>query len=814
MRYTIETLGIALKLPFVGPGDTPIEHLVIDSRNITFPEESLFFSLEGTRNDGHNFIKPLIASGVKAFVVRDDYTDFVENISYIISPDPIHTLQSFGRLRRQHWDGLCIGITGSNGKTTIKEWLAQVLESQVGVSKTPQSYNSQIGVPLSLWGLHDRDEVALIEAGISQPGEMKTLAGLIQPQWGIFSTLGMAHQSNFSSLRQKCKEKMSLFHGSERLILCRDHQEVWEEAQALEAQLFTWGQHEHSDLRLLRKQVFAGRTELCLLYQGEEVQLSIARVGAGAIENVMHVISAGLLLGLSWEVLRKGVSTLPSLPMRQELKAGVRDCLLINDSYSVDMLSLGIALENLNQMVRDTAKQKVVVLSDLVQTGHSEQAWCEEVCSWLQGQKVDLFIAVGEVFYAHAALFSGLNNKIFKDKASLLLSGELDGIRDAVVLVKGARAFAFEELVKYLEYKSYQTTLEIDVKALRENYQYFRNKLKSQTGVIAMLKANAYGCGSIEVARYLQSWACDCFGVALADEGVALRKAHIHKPIIVMNPEVHAFEDLIVHRLEPVIYSLELLQDFLNCGRKQGLVSYPVHLKVDTGMHRLGLSPADIKQVGTILQSQSIVHVKTVFSHLAASGDEAFDAFTQKQCKTLEQACEQLNEYIPYSFKKHILNSHGAQRHLNYQYDYVRLGIGLYGTGEDSDLQVVSRLSTRILQVKDVSQGDYIGYTCHIIAERAMRLAILPIGYADGFDRKLGNGVGKVMIEGRIFPTVGVVSMDMCMIDITGELFRAGTEVVIWNKQLTPSNMAKSLDTIPYEILTKVDERVKRIYYL
>ncbi len=812
MGYCLKILAEKLDLKYVGQGSFEVTHLLIDSRRICFPEDSIFIALQGNHHDGHDYIESLIAMGVRAFVVKEDYLDFHPDCHYLLSANPLYTLQELGKIHRKNLQGQCVAITGSNGKTVVKEWLAQVLQERMHVGKTPRSYNSQIGVPLSLWGIDEKDDMAIIEAGISLPGEMTRLEEVIQPDWGIFCNIGSAHQSNFSSLKEKCREKMQLFKGCKFVVLCRDHHLVFHEACQLELNLLTWGEHEESMLRILRQKRDNQTCRVELSFSGETFSLVFPFSDPAAVENAMHVVCAALYLGLGFEELASAVQKLSPLAMRQEIKEGVRGCMLINDSYSSDSISLKLALEALKVLSTETGKVRVAILSDFDQVSGDVRSLYAHVATLAKVNELDLLIGIGQAMVNNETCFAGINTAFFPSKEALWEANVIDKLEEAVVLVKGARSFGLEHVVKQLEAKSYQTILEVDLKVLTDNYYFYKKGLNHSTGIIAMLKANAYGCGAVDVARHLQHLGCSYFGVALADEGVALRKAHIATPIIVMNPEARAFDDLVNYGLEPEIYSFELLQQFLNFARSQGLKDYPIHVKVDTGMHRLGFLPGEIERLGLYLQNVSLVRVKTVFSHLAAADDEDFDWFTRQQIDRFREACAVLEEHLPYVFKRHILNSCGCLRFPDSQMDYVRLGIGLYGIGPASELQLVSSLKTRILQVKDVAPGEFIGYTCQTMATQAMRVAILPIGYADGFDRAMSNGGGEVSIGGRFFPTVGRISMDMCVVDITGEDFVAGCEVVVWDKSRTPQNIAQTLGTIPYEVMTKVDERVKRVY--
>ena len=753
------------------------------------------------RRGVRNFmIEKTHAAGESVEVPATDATMPEANI--IVVPDTLVALQALAAWRRRQFSIPVIGITGSNGKTTVKEWLNQLLAADYHIVRSPKSYNSQIGVPLSVWQLEPADQLAIFEAGISRPGEMARLEAIIRPTIGIFTNIGEAHSEGFSSLAEKAAEKLQLFEGADVLIYCNDQPET---VRAIAA----WNP--------ARKPRLAGSSlkELAAAF-------SLPFTDAASIENAMHCVAACLWLQVPAEKIAARVATLGPIAMRLELKAGINHCSIINDSYSADLSSLAIALDFLSQQQQHA--RRTVILSDILETGRQPQELYAEIARALQQKNIDRLIGIGTTISQHAAVISEwFDGETAYYPAVAAFREDLHRLHfhDETVLLKGARIFEFEEIDKWLTEQIHQTVMEVDLNAMAANLRAYRQLLQPATRIMAMVKAFAYGSGSFEIASLLQFHGVDYLGVAYADEGVALRKGGIRMPIMIMNTETSSFDSLVQYNLEPVIYSFPLFRIFDRWLKKEGIPAFPVHIELETGMNRLGFPAMEWDELLQALP-ESAFRVQSAFSHFAASEEAQQDAFSRTQGATYLAAADRLEKALGYSFIRHMANSAGIVRHPQWQLDMVRLGIGLYGidsahlqrSADGPDLQEVSTLKTTIAQIKHLHEGDTIGYNRRGIAAPGTVIATVRIGYADGYSRNLGNGAGKMWVKDRLAPTIGSISMDLTMIDITGiPGVREGDEVIVFGKELSVSQLAVWAQTIPYEILTGVSQRVKRIYF-
>ncbi|WP_207495623.1 bifunctional UDP-N-acetylmuramoyl-tripeptide:D-alanyl-D-alanine ligase/alanine racemase [Aridibaculum aurantiacum] len=816
--YPISTIAEVLNARSVlaEPG-TAIEHLLTDSRRLVMAAATLFFGIETSRRNGSDFVSELYAAGVRNFVVKNEFDPSpfpLANFVYV--DDPLVALQQLVAWHRRHFNLPVIGITGSNGKTIVKEWLYQLLYADQNIVRSPKSFNSQVGVPLSVWQLNEQHTLAIFEAGISMPGEMSVLENIIKPTIGVLTNIGEAHGANFASKQEKLQEKFQLFAGA-KMIACNNGDALIENYlhEHQEANVFTWG-YKGKDLRLLSVEKKGNQSLLVAEYKNAEVSITIPFSDNASIENAISCWCILLLMGVPNEVISRRMQLLQPVEMRLQMKRGINNCSIINDSYSNDISSLNIALDFLQQQA---GKQKAtVILSDLGESGHAVKQY-SKVAAALLRYKIDKFVGIGNDLCSFESLFSGLPDRhFFRSVEEFKQQLPLITFRDEVILVKGARVFEFEQIGSLFEQQVHQTVMEVNLSAMVNNLKQFHQYLKPTTKVMAMVKAFSYGSGSAEVASVLQYHKVDYLAVAYADEGVELRKAGIHMPVMVMNPEDVTFPVLLQYNLEPEMYSLDLLNSFCSYVEKQGVEQVGIHIKLDTGMHRLGFEHEDVEELLAYLQAHKTLVVKSVFSHLVGSEEQEHDAFTQYQGKTFNGFVQRLKQVIDYPFITHISNSAAIFRHPNMQYDMVRLGIGLYGIDTSASnvlqLQPVATLRTTISQIRKVKAGESVGYSRKGMLQKDATIATIRIGYADGFRRKLGNGNGKVFLKGATAPVVGNVCMDMTMIDVSDiEDVKEGDAVEIFGPNLPVEQLAKWCETIPYEIMTNISLRVKRVYY-
>jgi alanine racemase len=837
VKYTIKEIkdiigGEALAM---ADPDAPISHLLLDSRKLLFPRESVFFALQGTRLDGHTYMDELYAKGIRNFIVSKsvDILDY-KRANIIKVDDVTRSLQKLATFHRKRFHVPVIGITGSNGKTIIKEWLYQLLHDDYNIVRSPKSYNSQIGVPLSIWQMEPEHNLAIFEAGISQPDEMEKLEHIIQPSIGIFTNIGEAHSEGFLNILHKVREKLRLFIHTDILIYCKDYPDINLAVAQVKASLkqgddhsdkfktFTWSRQTDADLRILRAEKEDGQTRIALSFKEEELVFNIPFTDKASVENVIHCIALMLYLGKDQKVIQERILALSGVTMRLELKKGINNCSVINDSYNSDMNSLNIAIDFLMQQSQH--KRKTIILSDILQSGKSEVDLYNEIAAIIQEKKIHRFIGIGQALLRSKKRLENIKNldaKFYASTQEFLNDFDPDFFRDEDILLKGARPFKFERIGRLLEQKAHETVLEINLKAILHNLKTYQARLKPETKIMVMVKAFAYGAGAYEIANLLQFNRVDYLGVAYADEGADLRKAGITLPIMVMTSDNSGFESIISHELEPEIYSLHQLQKFIQVLRNMSPEAkselFPIHIKLDTGMHRLGFTEADLKEMVAVIKNSELIRVASIFSHLAASDAAEHDGFTKLQIERFKSMSDQVIQQLQYPVIRHIVNSAGILRHADAHFDMIRLGLGIYGIDGASqlqdELQSVGTLKTTISQIKEIPAGETIGYNRIGKATEAKTIATVGIGYADGYDRRFSNGVGHMLVHGQAAPVIGNVCMDMTMIDITGIPAQEGDEVIVFNAALPISTLSSMIGTIPYEILTGISARVKRVYF-
>ena len=833
------------KLISSGQSDPEIHELLIDSRRLVNASHCLFVALVSERNDGHRYIGELVEMGVRCFMVdegygmrdagcgmRDEHQGM--GLVFIVVPDTLQALQALGAHHRSLFDIPVIGITGSNGKTIVKEWLFQMLSPDYRIVRSPKSYNSQVGVPLSVWKMEPSNELAIFEAGISQPGEMAHLEKIIRPTVGIFTNIGTAHDEHFQSREQKVSEKLKLFTRCKSLVYCADYQVITDCLNADPAyqslELFTWSRHKDANLQITSTEIQNGRTIIHTIFENSTALFTIPFTDEASIENAIHCIATLLLLKHPASRIPHPLSLLTPIAMRLELKEAINHCSLINDSYNSDINSLAIALDFLNQ--QNQQKKKSIILSDILQTGRDKAELYREIAGMLSSRNITRIIGIGRDMVKFGHLFP-MEGTFFAGTDEFLDHFPLSSFQHETILLKGARLFEFEKISHVLQQKAHETVMEVNLDALVHNLNYFRSGLKPGTKVMAMVKAFSYGSGSFEIANVLQYHRIDYLAVAYADEGVELRKAGIHLPLMVMSPEEQSLDTLLKFNLEPEIYSiriLNLLEDAIERNVTSIQQQVRIHIKLDTGMHRLGFMEDDLEELIQKIASNPGLKVESVFSHLASSEDPADDDFTRLQISRFELMSSRILAVLDYPVLRHIVNSAGIHRFPEAHFDMVRLGIGMYGIGsnatEQAKLRNVCSLRSVVTQVKHIRAGETIGYNRRGKAERDMTIAIVPIGYADGLNRRLGNGTGKFYINGKPAPIVGNVCMDLTIVEVTGdagcEIRDAGygmrdagwgMRVVIFDDIHPVTELAATLGTIPYEILTGISRRVKRIYF-
>lgn len=803
--------------------DYLIRDILIDSRRLIDAPSTLFFALLSKKNDGHKYIPELYQKGVRNFVIShknlpvDEYQDG----NFILVDETLRALQLLGAFHRKQFQIPVIGITGSNGKTIVKEWLFQLLHQDLNIIRSPKSYNSQIGVPLSVWQMKPEHDMAIFEAGISETEEMDQLQKIIQPTIGIFTNIGNAHDENFIHVAQKVGEKLKLFTKVDTLVYSIDHAEIQETIIRSEIlgniNSFVWSYKQDADLRILKVDKEETRSRISATYHGDEISIEIPYADAASIENAIHCWAVMLLLGYDNKIISERMRKLQPIAMRLELKEGVNNCTIINDAYNSDFNSLIIALDFLNQQKQH--RKKTLILSDILQSGKNDVELYSDIAKLIESKGIDKFIGIGSGMLKHAGKFKGECN-FYASTQEFLKKHSFSTFLNESILLKGARVFEFEQVSQALQQKAHETKLEVNLNSLVHNLNYYRSKLNPGTRIMAMVKAFSYGSGSFEIANVLQFHHVDYLAVAYADEGVELRKAGIHIPIMIMNPDEESFDNIILHSLEPEIYNLRVLS-LLEKAIEKNIIPLnkpvKVHIKIDTGMHRLGFGENEVDELIEKLKANKLIRVQSVFSHLAASDDPGQDDFTREQIAKFEMMRNKFKDQLDHDFLSHISNSAGILRFPDAHFDMVRLGISLYGISSDpaeqKELENVSTLISAVSQLRTIPAGDTIGYNRNCKAKKDMQIAIVPVGYADGIRRVLGNGKGHVFLRKELCPIVGDVCMDMIMVDVSGKGIEEGEDVIIFGKERPITDLAGEMGTIPYEIMSGISKRVKRVYF-
>ena len=844
MKYSIEKVTTLIGARRIGEADAQIGWLLTDSRSLCFPEETLFFALHSARNDGHRYIGDLYRRGVRNFVVESkglqetqpQGLDGMADANFLVVPSPLAALQRLAERHRDEFDVPIVGITGSNGKTMVKEWLYQLLLPSQKIVRSPRSYNSQIGVPLSVWLLNEQTEVGIFEAGISQPGEMFALRDIIQPTIGVFTSLGSAHQENFRSMEEKCMEKLELMHDTQAMVYCSDNDTVSRCIRRMQykGEKIAWSQCDeqaalfvkstnishsslltpHSTFHLPPSTInLPQSTKITYIWQEEENCFEIPFIDEASVENSITCAAVALYMGLSPSQLAERMPRLEPVAMRLEVKEGQRGCLLINDSYNSDINSLDIALDFMNR--REAAK-KTLILSDIFQSGATPEALYTQVSELVVKRGIEKFIGIGPELSSQADKIQVADKQFFMDVPHFLSSDAFSGLRNELILLKGARSFGFDQITEQLEQKVHETILEVNLNAVVDNLNYYRSFLKPETKMVCMIKADGYGAGAVEIAKTLQDQRVDYLAVAVADEGVTLRKAGITGNIMIMNPEMTAFKTMFDYDLEPEVYSFRLLDALVKAARKEGITGWPVHIKFDTGMHRLGFDPVDdIFKLIDRLKHQNAIIPRSVFSHFVGSDSDGFDEFSARQFALFEEGSQKLQSAFSHHILRHMDNSAGIEHFPERQMDMCRLGLGLYGVDprDNRILHTVSTLKTTILQLRHVPAGETVGYSRKGKIDRDSVIAAIPIGYADGLNRHLGNRHCYCLVNGQKAEYVGNICMDVAMIDVTDIPCLEGDQVEIFGEHLPVTVLSDALDTIPYEVFTGVSNRVKRVYF-
>ena len=828
MNYSIEKITTLIGARRIGETDAQIGWLLTDSRSLCFPEETLFFALKSTRNDGHRYIEDLYRRGVRNFVVEakgiaeycpNGSVTAMADANFLIVPSPLAALQRLAERHRDEFNIPIVGITGSNGKTMVKEWLYQLLLPSQKIVRSPRSYNSQIGVPLSVWLLNEQTEIGIFEAGISQPGEMMALRDIIQPTIGVLTSLGSAHQENFRSMEEKCLEKLELMHDTEAMVYCSDNDIVSRCIRRMQykGEKIAWSQCDEQVALFVKRIENKGQSaRITYIWQGEENTYSIPFIDEASIEDTITCAAVALRIGLTPGQLADRMPKLEPVAMRLEVKEGQRGCLLINDSYNSDINSLDIALDFMQRRESAGSLTKTLILSDIFQTGTTPDKLYAQVSDLAVKRGINKFIGIGPELSAQADRIQIADKQFFADVNHFLSSDAFAALHHELILLKGARPFGFDQITEQLEQKVHETILEVNLNAVVENLNYYRSFLKPETKMVCMIKADGYGAGAVEIARTLQDHRVDYLAVAVADEGVTLRKAGITANIMIMNPEMTAFKTMFDYDLEPEVYSFRLLDALIKAARKEGITGWPVHIKLDTGMHRLGFDPVDdMDELIDRLKHQNAVIPRSVFSHFVGSDSDDFDSFSAQQFALFEEGSNKLQSAFSHKILRHIDNSAGIEHFPERQLDMCRLGLGLYGidSRDNRILNTVSTLKTTILQMHHVPAGETVGYSRKGKLDRDSVIAAIPIGYADGLNRHLGNRHGYCLVNGQKAEYVGNICMDVAMIDVTDIPCQEGDQVEIFGEHLPVTVLSDAIDTIPYEVLTGVSNRVKRVYF-
>jgi len=793
----------------------------IDSRNIMDVNSCLFIAIKGVRHDGHKYLKDLYKHGVRAFLISDETYDLskFKDASVLLVQNTLESLQRLSASVRRKYTYPVAGITGSNGKTIVKEWLFDLFQGNKRVIRSPRSYNSQVGVPLSVWNMNRDCDLAVFEAGISQKGEMANLAKVIAPTIGLITNIGEAHQENFETKESKTDEKLLLFESCKTIIYRRDqaivHQRIIKKYGNSGKQLYSWTLNNEKDADLnIHSEIFSLSAVLSFIYNGEHKSIEIPFTDDASIENACHCLAFIIVTGNFNEKIISRFSKLQMVAMRLEIKQGINNCTLIDDYYNSDINSLKIALQYLNHQNPKNHQRQVLILSDICQSGMTPEGMVKELSDMVKLYKIDSFIGIGTVLSDYSTAFP-VNSLFYKNTEEFISKFDSSSFHDSYILIKGARKFLFEKISSLLQRKYHRTMLEVNLNALVNNLNSYKALLKPETKILVLVKASSYGHGAIEVARTLQFQKVDYLAVAVADEGIDLRQNGIDTPILVMNPEEHSFETMIEYGLEPNIYSMDVYNKFEKTARRMAVSKYPVHLKLDTGMHRLGFSgEQEVRALCRLVADSDYLYVRSVFSHFAVADDPTEDDYTHAQISCFKKLSDIVISSQHHPVIRHLLNTAGIERFPEYQMEMVRLGIGIYGIAQSSKVHPVmaARWKTVISQVRRLEAGETVGYGRNGKVSKSSDIAVIPVGYADGYDRRLGNGKGVVWINGAFAPVIGNICMDMTMIDVTGIYVKAGDYVELMGEHVKVEKLAYLMGTISYEILTGISQRVKRVY--
>lgn len=809
---------ISLRSAILAEPELTVTELLFDSRRLLVPEQTLFFAVRTEKANGHDFIPALIKAGVRNFVVTESPEKELSNgkCNFLVVENSIRALQQLVQAHRRQFHIPVIGITGSNGKTIVKEWLTQMLADEFTLVANPNSYNSQIGVPMSVWQMKSTDELGIFEAGISQPDEMENLEQIIRPTIGIITNIGSAHSQFFANDTAKLKEKLKLFTHCEKIIYCADHPLIDKEINSTfpDKTLLSWGKGDNAHVPYTKKSIVEGKTVVTI----NQDDFIIPFHDTASVENALHTIILMLSMNFSAEKINHKLARLKSVAMRMEVMQAENDSIIINDTYSLDFNSLQVALDFLKSQIRYS--HKVVILSDFEQVRTFDDRQYQFLHQMLASNGVSKLLAVGPDFYRHRHHFPHIECHFYPTTSDLLAALSSMTFRNEAILVKGARSFCFEKVTEALQLRSHKTILSVSLPALVSNLKYYRSLLSPETKVVAMVKAMCYGLGDVELINELQYHRIDYLAVAYTDEGVNLRKKNVKLPIIVLGAEGESFEMMIHYQLEPEIFNFYSLTEFEKAlSNHPEIQSFNIHLKIDSGMHRLGFRKEEVAELAQRIAQNPQLHVSSVFSHLAAAEDPSQDEFTRAQISYFQEATESLCHHFNYPILRHIDNTAGISRFPEAHFDMVRLGIGLYGfSAVEADrphLQHVATLKTVITHVERLQAGDTVGYNRGFTANAPMTIGIIPLGYADGFPPELGNGVGNVIVRGKRAPIIGKICMDMTMIDLTGlEDVQEGEEVIIYGEENRMDDIALKIGKIPYHLLTSISKRVQRIYIL
>lgn len=824
MNYSIEKITQFINAERYGDAAASISFLLTDSRSLCFPEETLFFALRSDRNDGHHYIPELYRRGVRNFVVEnvpDNFSTLYKHANFLKVSNTLVALQQLTTHHRKAFDIPVVGITGSNGKTMVKEWLSQLLSYDRNVTRSPKSYNSQIGVPLSVWLLNESSQIGLIEAGISKVGEMQALHDIILPTVGVLTSLGAAHQENFSSLEEKCNEKLLLFKGTQALVYQLDDKIAAKciTAAHYDGQLLAWSEHDTTAAFYVNS-IEKHETTSTINYiwqQTTQGNYTLPFIDDASISDSITCAVVALHFGVQPDVLAQRMAVLEPVAMRLEVKEGQHGCTLINDSYNSDINSLDIALDFMNRRPDQKRRERTLILSDIYQSGETEQQLYADVAALVKERGVKKFIGIGTALGRQQQAFEGLETKYFFDNINDFIGSKVfKSLHDEVILLKGARSFGFDKLTELLVKKVHETVLEVNLNAVVDNLNWYRSFLKPETKLVCMIKADAYGAGAVEIAKTLQEHRVDYLAVAVADEGATLRRNGITGNIMIMNPEMSSFKTLFDYDLEPEVYSFRLLDALIKAAEKEGITGYPVHIKLDTGMHRLGFNPrTDIDQIIEKLHHQNALIPRSVFSHFVGSDSNDFDSFSARQFALFNEGSKKLQAAFSHRILRHMDNSAGIEHFPERQLDMCRLGLGLYGINPRNNaiMNNVSTLKTTILQLRNVPAGETVGYSRRGIIEKDSVIGAIPIGYADGLNRRLGNRNCYCLVNGKRAYYIGNICMDVALIDVTGIDCEEGDSVEIFGDHLPVTVLSDAMGTIPYEVLTTVSNRVKRVYF-